>query len=120
MSEQLAFTDVFEDRPGGAREFGHDTEHQAGARAGNGSGTARLRVLEHLAGAGSWGRTDYEISVAVGMLRTSAGKRRKELAVQGFVAQTGERRPTDTGAPAIVWRITPKGLAALDGMRTGA
>lgn len=49
------------------------------------------------------GLTDFEISVKTKMVRTSAGKRRKDLGV--LVESTGEKRPTDTGTPAIVWKL---------------
>ena len=45
--------------------------------------------------------TDYEIAMSLGILRTSAGKRRKELGA----VDTGSRRKTDTGVGAIVWRL---------------
>lgn len=47
------------------------------------------------------GLTDYEISLYTGLLRTSAGKRRKDLGA----VDTGLRRKTDTGSRAIVWRL---------------
>ncbi len=48
--------------------------------------------------------TDYEIAQAAGILRSSAGKRRQELVELGLVEYTSERRLTDTGSLAIVWR----------------
>jgi len=39
-----------------------------------------------------------------GLLRSSAGKRRQELTDLGLVEATDERRRTDTGSLAVVWR----------------
>lgn len=73
------------------------------------SGKQRLAVLRALVHAGDAGMTDQEHE-ANGILRTSAGKRRKELEQLGCAEATTERRPTDTGAPAIVWRVTDAGV----------
>jgi hypothetical protein len=48
--------------------------------------------------------TDYELSLATGLLRSSAAKRRQELTDLGYVTATGKTRKTDTGSDAIVWR----------------
>lgn len=73
-------------------------------------GAQRIEVYEHLKSAGAHGATDYEIGVALSILRTSAGKRRKELADLGHVEDSGERRQTDSGSTAIVWRVINEGL----------
>ena len=65
----------------------------------------RQAVLKHFIERGEYGSTDYETSLALRILRTSAGKRRKELCEQGLIIDSGTRRPTDTKATAIVWRI---------------
>jgi hypothetical protein len=74
----------------------------------------RVDVLIALAAAGYYGATDFELSEACStpeskMLRTSAGKRRKELCDVGCAMITDDRRPTDTDSPAVVWRITATG-----------
>jgi len=48
--------------------------------------------------------TDYELSLATGLLRSSTAKRRQELVELGYVTGTGKTRETDTGTLAIVWR----------------
>lgn len=50
--------------------------------------------------------TDYELSVATGILRGTAARRRKDLEEMGEVVRTDRRRRTDTGATAIVWCAT--------------
>jgi hypothetical protein len=48
--------------------------------------------------------TDYEIAQHLGILRSSAAKRRQELCDAGLVEPTEQTRPTDTGSSAVVWR----------------
>jgi predicted transcriptional regulator len=69
----------------------------------------RVRVLKALVEFGVDGATDYELGNRLNILRTSAGKRRKELLEIGLVARTGKTRPTDTGSSGIVWRVTDQG-----------
>lgn len=82
------------------------------------SGGQRRRCLEQLALAASYGKTDYELGLAVGILRTAAGTRRKELADLGLVEVTARTRDTDMGSPAVVHMISDFGRAvALELMR---
>lgn len=91
---------------------GHDPETSHGAARRNAvrSGSQRAIVLQAFAVAGQGGRTDFENEHLLGMKRPSPGNRRHELAEDGLVVKTGLRRKTDTGALAIVWRITDLGL----------
>lgn len=89
-----------------------DTEFEASARVRPNSGATRMRVLTFLGAMGGIGATDYQIGQALQILRTSAGKRRKELQDDGYVVDSGTRRKTDTGCNAIVWRITDAGISA--------
>jgi len=68
-------------------------------------GAQRIKVYEFLKSVGPRGATDFEIGQALSILRTSAGKRRKELCELGHVEDSGMRRQTDTGSSGIVWRI---------------
>lgn len=84
-----------------------DTElAAAGRQAQGGRRTQRVRVLDWLE-AYPDGGTDHEISVALGIVRPHvAGTRREELIRDGhMIVDAGERRPTDTGSPAIVWKL---------------
>lgn len=65
------------------------------------------RVLDQLAKAGQRGLNDFEYS---GIKQTSAGKRRIELERAGLCELAGFKRPSDTGDPAAVHRITTEGL----------
>jgi hypothetical protein len=101
---------VDEDRNGAARRTDPHTSHHTARTIRTGS--QRHHVLTYLAGCGDHGATDYEIAVALGMLRGSAAKRRGELAEQQLVAASTTTRLTDTGHLAIVHHITPAGLDA--------
>jgi hypothetical protein len=103
-------------RPVRARSHGRDTERGAARIVARHVLGMRLNVLVELVRRGNVGATDYELAVALGVLRTSAGKRRKELFELGMVQDTDERRPTDTGASAIVWRVNSKGRDYVLGM----
>ena len=79
-----------------------DTAHEAADQASKRGPSQRRRVWEALKTLGS--ATDYELSVATGILRSSAAKRRQELVELGYVVETPFRRKTDTGSNAVVWR----------------
>lgn len=87
-----------------ARRTDPDTAQAAAAAASKRGPSQRKRIYDALAKLGA--ATDYELSVATGILRSSAAKRRQELTTLGYVLDTGERRPTDTGTTAIVWRCS--------------
>jgi hypothetical protein len=69
----------------------------------------RDRCLQALYRAGMHGATDFELETATGIKQTSCGKRRLELLREGLVERTDERRPSPTGSPAVVWRLTIDG-----------
>lgn len=79
-----------------------DTSHQAATNASKRGPSQRRRIWESLIALGE--ATDYELSVHANILRSSASKRRQELMDLGHVYDTGQRRKTDTGTMAIVWR----------------
>lgn len=64
----------------------------------------RVRVFRYFLAEGA--ATDFEVSHALNMLRSSTAKRRQELTDLGLIVDSGHRRATDTGVAAIVWRIT--------------
>jgi len=87
-----------------ARSNDPDTSHQAAENASLRGPSQRVRVYRYLQANG--GSTDYEISVGLGLLRSSVAKRRQELADINLVTDSGYRRVTDTGTSAIVWRLS--------------
>jgi len=90
-----------------------ETSHEAARRNSVARGTQRAAVLRALVELGEYGATDFEISEALGLLRTAAGTRRKELAEMGYCEQTERRRVTDTGSDAFVHVVTTAGIDAL-------
>src|SRR3990172_9347905 len=93
------------DGPGRVHRDAHDTEIAAAEAFPEIKGEQRLAVLRAFVDAGAAGLTDYECHLVCGMHRPHiAGTRREELMAAGVpIVKTDQRRPTDTGAPAIVW-----------------
>ena len=87
-----------------ARATDPETAHEAANADASSRGDQRLAVYRHFLACGARGSTDYETAKALGILRTSAGKRRKELCERNLIVATTERRQTDTSSTAIVWR----------------
>lgn len=56
------------------------------------------------------GLTDFELAALTDTQQTSIGKRRSELEKAGLIVATTLRRPSPSGAKAIVWRITSQGV----------
>lgn len=74
------------------------------------AGSQKARVLDALVAAGARGMTDYELHAQLGILRTAAGTRRKDLERLGLCEETFDRRETDTRSMAAVHRITDLGI----------
>jgi predicted ArsR family transcriptional regulator len=55
-----------------------------------------------------------EVEQQTGLPHQTCGPRMGELEDYGFVVDTGWRRLTRHGKPAIVWQMTPEGRAALN------
>jgi hypothetical protein len=89
-----------------ARATDPDTSHRAAALATLKAGSNRVLALEALRAAGERGLTDFELEAATSIPQTSIGKRRHDLWRLGLVEKTEMRRPSPSGAPAIVWRAT--------------
>jgi hypothetical protein len=87
-----------------ARTNDPDTAKTAAENAQHRGPSQRRRVWEALQRLGT--ATDYELATATGILRSSAAKRRQELQTLGHVIETPQRRATDTGTMAIVWRCS--------------
>lgn len=92
---------------GRAHAAAQDTEQAAAGRESfGGRRTQRVRVLE-------WfeehpdGSTDHEVALGLGIVRPHvAGTRREELIRDGhMIVASSDRRATDTGSPAIVWKL---------------
>lgn len=96
--------------PPTARNTDPETSHRASERVKRFSINDRRHVLivhsHHPAGL-----TDFELAKLCDRQQTSVGKRRGELCWDGMIETTNERRPAPSGSPAIVWRITTRGLS---------
>ena len=90
-----------------ARVSDPDTSHQAAKLATVNAGTNRALALEALRAAGPDGLTDFALAEIVGIQQASIGVRRGELVRMGLVEATEMRRPSPSGANAIVWRAVP-------------
>jgi hypothetical protein len=90
---------------------GPETERVAAARVRPRSGSQRAKVLDALRRAGETGVTDYELwhNCRIGARPHVPATRREELIADGWpIRDSGRRRRTDTGSPAIVWIFEPE------------
>lgn len=70
----------------------------------------RSRVFEAIRNAGTWGMTDEEGQALTGIKVQSYTPRRRELAMAGWIQDSGERRKTVSGCDAAVWvAVTKRG-----------
>lgn len=111
-------------RLGKLRRHAGETEIAAAERVAPASGGMRLAILALIAEASDapmLGLADDEVrrvAAARGrrMAWSSVSARRGELVETGLVEDSGQRRRSDMGNPAIVWRVTDVGRDALGGL----
>jgi len=92
---------------------GTDTEKASASFVMPRTGTQRASVLAELSNAYPGGLTDDEIGERLPLYVNTGAKRRNDLKNQGWVQDSGVRRLTQTGAPAVVWELTPQGADSL-------
>jgi hypothetical protein len=80
-----------------------DTSRNAAARVLPSTGTKRRRVYDAIMANMSNGMTCDEVCVETGMLVQSATSAINTLSHDGWLVDSGDRRPTRTGVLAIVW-----------------
>ncbi|NOX55978.1 MAG: hypothetical protein GXP27_16350 [Planctomycetes bacterium] len=80
-----------------------ETSRVAAARVRPAAGTKRAIVLEAVLAAGDAGATIDEIVQVTGLLTQTVCGRINELKRDGWIQDSGRRRPTRHGSPAIVW-----------------
>lgn len=91
-----------------ARTTDPDTSHIAAAsQTPRKLSAGRLLALRTLAEHGPL--TDFELADITGKAQTSIGCRRADLKKAGLAADTGQRRASPSGSPAIVWALTIAG-----------
>lgn len=100
--------------PQAFRNSDPETCRQAAEIASQRASRGRLLVLQHLS---EGPKTDFELASATGWQQTSIGKRRGEAMYAGYVEKALDafgltiKRPAPSGSPALVWQITPAGIA---------
>lgn len=94
---------------------GDDTEAAAARLITPRTGGDRMLVLATLAGS-EGPLTDYEIAQLTGLRQYTAAPRRGDLLRGGWVEDSGERHPTDSGTPATAWRLSERGREAWNRM----
>jgi predicted ArsR family transcriptional regulator len=105
--------DVSENRPGPSHHNAPETSAQAAVANAPRSGTQRWRVLAALVRYGDW--TDDDLCDLLNLHGNAVRPRRGELVAAGFVEDSGVRRPSAMGNPAVVWTATKAGREALHG-----
>lgn len=88
-----------------------DTEVVAAQMVTPRAGTMRAEILNLLYP--DHGYTHEELATAMGRLNNSVSPRVTELTHMGWIHDSGIRRLTPTGAPAIVWILTDRGKELL-------
>lgn len=91
-----------------ARASDPGTSHQAAQRASTRAATDRALVLR-IHQQYTSGLTDFELAEIAGRQQTSLGVRRGELRKAGLIVDSGHKRPSPSGSPAVVWQITDTG-----------
>lgn len=86
-----------------ARNTDPATSHIAAQGGRKSRGTQRIKVYNYFGECKGQGSTDYEMKLVLHFTESSARKRRQELRDDGLIIDSGRRRPTNTGYPAIVW-----------------
>lgn len=90
---------------GNSTVAGKNAVSQAAARKAFGkSGSARERIY-NIVKAYPSGLTAYEIRQLIALPFNSVVARVSDLSIEGWLTDTGRRRPTDTGAMATVWVV---------------
>jgi alkyl hydroperoxide reductase subunit AhpC len=81
------------------------TSHIAAKNALPKTGTKRRITYELIKDTGMFGLCDHELEQKTGWLHQSASAARNTLMVDGWIVDSGIRRNTPTGNPAIAWII---------------
>ena len=85
------------------KKSGQGTSTDAFAGIQDKIGFLRGECYRQIKRAGKVGMTCDEVEVETNMLHQTAGPRIKELRDRGLIEDSGKKRPTRSGAKAIVW-----------------
>lgn len=80
-----------------------ETSRIAALKALPRTGTKKEKIYNLIKEQGMFGLCDHEIEKATGWKHQSASAMRNSLMRDGWVIDSGARRNTDEGNPAIVW-----------------
>lgn len=97
--------DLFTDEPYGGHApyvMGSDASVEAAKAQDKSAAPDRAKVLAFLT---FMSATDEEIQRALKMDGNTERPRRRELELSGKIVDSGKRRKTSTGSPAVVWRV---------------
>jgi len=111
----------FENRLGPSHHNAPETSGQAAVANYPRSGTQRAKVLNVIYQALMFedGLTLDEIANWTGLVANSVRPRRKELERDGLVRDSGKRKSSNMGHPAVVWTLTQEGLRAAQELTDG-
>jgi predicted ArsR family transcriptional regulator len=111
----------FDNRLGPSHHNAPETSGQAAVANMPRSGSQRAKVLLTIARIASNvdGLTDDEIAKYAGLVGNSVRPRRGELVRDGLLVDSGRRRSSWMGHPAVVWCLTDKGLRAAKELTDG-
>lgn len=84
-----------------------DTSHAAAERALPRAATKRRIAYDLIRAAGEQGMTDDELEQRTGWAHQSASACRNSLMHDGWITDSGQRRPTRYGNDAICWVVAP-------------
>lgn len=87
-----------------------DTSAQAAASLGN-VGALAMRCFDEIVLAG--GLTCYQVTQILGAEHQTISARINDLMSKGWIVDSGQRRKTGSGRPAIVWKPTHNALQRL-------
>jgi hypothetical protein len=92
------------------RVAGSATSHEAADAIRPAVSEQCRRVFEFIASRGVIGATDAEIQAGLALPGDSERPRRVWLEQRGHIRDSGLKRLTEAGRPAVVWRATEKGF----------
>jgi hypothetical protein len=80
-----------------------DTSLNAARKAFPKSGTKKKLIYDLIVESGIFGMCDHELEIKTGFRHESTSASRNYLMKDGWITDSGQRRETPQGNPAIVW-----------------
>lgn len=114
----MADYDLYDGKPPHVAD--NDTSEAAADAITMSVATLRARIYSEISKRGVHGATDDEMQVALGIKSQTQSPRRRELVMQGRVADSGRRRNTRSGRSAKVWVTSEVPLPPVEKKKTVA